>query len=230
MPEVGDVLAGGGVWDGQSWRDPKSKNVLAVFAHPDDEVLGAGGTLAKHAENGDKVGIVILADRGMYPAVSNAAKTLTGSDCVFCRDFPDQALDTIPLTSLISVVEEYDWADVVYTHHPGDLNQDHALTAQAVLTAFRPKPGEKPRTILACEVLSSTEYTYPRVFQPNWYVELKGDQLNKKVDALRCYTTEVQPAPHPRSLYGVTNLAMCRGSEVGVHHAEAFQLLRHGPA
>lgn len=223
-------------------------NVLCVMAHPDDEVLGCGGALAKHAEAGDSVQVLVLSYRDeLLDRFHEAVRAL---GCAGASELPgggmaasfaimnttgggprleDQRFDTRPLSEIADTVRNwYSTADnnVIYTHHPADLNLDHALTSRAVLTAFRPKPGEKPRTILACEVLSSTEYTYPPAFQPNWYVSLTGEQLEKKVQALECYETEIQPWPHPRSKLGVRNLAAYRGQSIGVEAAEAFQLLR----
>lgn len=207
-------------------------NVLAVFAHPDDEVLGAGGTLAKYAENGDDVIVVCLGIRGLDREYNAACETLCGKGAHAFFNLPDQQFDTLPFQEVVAQIEGhalYEPADVIYTHHPGDLNLDHALVARAVVTAFRPKPGTKPRTILACEVLSSTEYTYPLAFAPNYFVALSGDQLQKKVDALACYQSEVREWPHPRSALGIRNLAAVRGQQVGVERAEAFQVLRVGP-
>lgn len=208
-------------------------SVLCVVAHPDDEVLGCGGTLAKHAEEGDEVWILILSCRGLERQIRKAAKTIGSVPPrrVWTDYVDDQKFDIIPVSAISNAVRQYQRGiDIIYTHHPQDLNLDHALTARAVLTAFRPKPGEKPRTILACEVLSSTEYTYPRAFQPNWFVALTGEQLERKIEAMRCYETELCEWPHPRSILGIRNLAAVRGQESGVERAEAFQLLRRGPA
>lgn len=202
-------------------------NVAAVVAHPDDEVLGCGGTLAKHVEAGDDVIVSILGRPGVSPA--DALKVL-GVPAWFPGSLPDQRFDTVPFVKLVEQVHGGRTSllspDIVYTHHPGDLNLDHALTARAVLTAFRPKPGEKPRTILACEVLSSTEYTFPQVFQPNWYETLTAHHVLCKVAALQCYPSEIKQLPHPRSSGGVRDAAYYRGSQCGVRYAEAFQLLR----
>lgn len=205
-------------------------NVLAVMAHPDDEVLACGGTLAKHAENGDGVTVLAMC-KTRASKHSFAACEVLGADSMFCT-YPDQQLDSYaPLSYVVNEILTHPFPDpdVIYTHHPGDLNLDHALTARAVLTAFRPNPGSRPRTILGCEVLSSTEYSYPRTFSPNWYEALSHDQLERKVEAMRAYESELHDFPHPRSVLGIRNLAALRGQEVGVERAECFQLLRRGP-
>lgn len=204
-------------------------NVLCVMAHPDDEVLGAGGALAKHAENGDDVTLIALVGCSREDQMAEACKALGASQWWTANAAPDQRFETVPLSVLVDSVCEFTSSDVIYTHHPADLNSDHALTARAVLTAFRPKPGERCRTILGCEVLSSTEWTFPNSFAPNYFVALSGEQLNKKVTALSCYPTEVELWPHPRSPLGVRNLAAYRGQSIGVEAAEAFVLLRGGP-
>ncbi len=203
------------------------------MAHPDDEVLGCGGTLAKHAENGETVWIRLASTRSASLEMhSRQAADFLGAQWSQVGEFPDQQFDVAPLLEIIEWIEalkEQD-PDVIYTHHPQDINLDHALTARAVLTAFRPKPATKPRTILACEVLSSTEYSYPRTFSPNWYVSLTDAQVGKAQAALRCYESELQLYPHPRSIQALRNRAAMRGSEIGVAYAECFELLRHGPA
>ncbi len=212
-------------------------NILCVVAHPDDEVLGCGGTLAKHAEAGDNVYVRLLSTRSREIS-TQATKAFMALGLVHKEEgdfspflvapaFPDQEADTVAFKTIADWVwHESPEPDVVYTHHPGDLNLDHALTAKAVLTAFRPKPGEKPRTILACEVLSSTEWTFPQQFQPNWFESITVAQLLKKIDAMACYPSEVKASPHPRSRWGIENVAKTRGQQVGVAFAEAFQLLR----
>lgn len=207
-------------------------NVLAVFAHPDDEVLGAGGTLAKHAENGDEVWLCYLSYRDHLRKPRAAASIALGVPVTSgtVMQLPDQKFDTVAFLDITQFLELQNFdPDVIYTHHPQDLNLDHALTARAALTAFRPKPDTKPRTILAAEVLSSTEWTFPPAFKANYFVALSGAQLQKKVDALACYESEVRDWPHPRSALGIRNLAAYRGQQCGVEAAEAFEVLRIGP-
>lgn len=200
-------------------------NVLCVAAHPDDEVLGAGATLAKHAQNGDDVLVKIMARRDLLDNAMAASRTL-GYNPVVSSDFPDQRFDSIELLKLICFAEWSVDPDIVYTHWPGDLNLDHALTARAVLTAFRPKPDTRKRTILAMETLSSTEWG-AEPFPANWYVEVNASQMIRKCEALKCYTTEIQNWRHPRSPHGVYNQAERRGYECGAVYAEAFHVLRH---
>ncbi len=218
-------------------------DVLAVFAHPDDEVLGCGGTLAKHAENGDTVFVRILSTRNRELSTNASEAFLAlglnrnhdgkGPEPFFCGGVPDQKFVTLPVSELLAPIGYVEglFPDIVYTHHPEDLNLDHALTAKATLVCYRPKPNWPKGScrIMACEVASSTEYTYPRVFQPNWYEGLSDEQTSKASEALRCYESELEIWPHPRSQLGIVHRAKVRGSEVGVEFAEAFQLLRAGP-
>ena len=202
-------------------------NVLCVVAHPDDETLICGGTLAKHAEAGDDVCVFAFCFTRASGNYKAACETL-GTQAI-STDFPDQRLDRESFSHLVGTIEMTDFPDpdLVITHHPSDLNLDHELVARAVLTTFRPKPGQKPQTILAGETPSSTEYSWGRpLFEPTWFEALSAEQLDKKIEALKHYSTEVEVFPHPRSPTGLRNLAAVRGQQVGVERAEAFQLLR----
>lgn len=201
-------------------------DVLAVFAHPDDEVLGAGATLARHVREGDKVTVATLC-RTRASEYQRAALTALGVHRPEAGTYPDQALDTVGMTALVSWVE---WIgpvpDVVYTHSPADLNLDHELVARAVLTAFRSASGLTPRAIYGCEVPSSSEYAWKERFEPNWWVGVAlGDCLAAEA-AMRCYVTETRTYPHPRSAAMLTARWALRGAQIGVAKAEAFQLLR----
>lgn len=221
-------------------------SVLAVVAHPDDEVLGCGGTLALHAARGDSVTILILGE-GMRSRTAHTDEQVTalhddaraaarelGIDDVRLEQLPDNAFDSVPLLDVVKLVEAAGDSvapTVVYTHHPGDLNVDHGVTTRAVLTAFRPLPGTPARTLLSFETLSSSEWNYapgaPR-FRPQWYVDI-GMVIERKVRALEAYRSEIRDYPHPRSSRGVEVASRRTGLDVGVEHAEAFELLRHGP-
>jgi len=218
------------------------RRVAAIFAHPDDETLGAGGALALHAARGDEVQILLLATgltaraETEAPALATlrgqaeaAAKKL-GAASVSFADFPDNAMDTVPLLDVIKRVENFlaDFeAETIYTHHGCDLNIDHRITQQAVVTACRPLPGVGSTEILGCEVNSSTEWAVAPAapFMPNEFVDI-ADVLDRKVAALECYEDEIRPWPHPRSAEGVRTLARWRGAQCGREAAEAFQVIR----
>lgn len=225
-----------------------SKSVLVVAAHTDDEALGCGGTLARHAARGDRVSALFMtngvgarvqatggqtggqhADRRATAAEKAGAALGIGKR--FSEAFPDNAMDTVPLLEIVRAVEIAIAAvqpEVIYTHHAGDLNIDHALTARAVLTACRPQPGFCVTEIYAFEVPSSTEWAGPRVesaFLPSHFVDIT-DHWAAKRDALEAYREEMRPAPHSRSTEGLMALSAWRGAQVGMHRAEAFESLR----
>jgi LmbE family N-acetylglucosaminyl deacetylase len=219
-----------------------TRKVAAIFAHPDDEVLGAGGALALHGAVGDDIRIALLATglaaRGTAPAddlehlraQAEAAAKCLGAGPVTFHDFPDNAMDTVPLIEIVRAVEAFldDFpADIIYTHHGGDLNIDHRITRDAVLTACRPIPGARPIEIFACEVNSSTEWAAPPhpAFAPSDFLDI-ANVLEAKVAALECYTGEIRDWPHPRSSEGVRALARWRGSQCGREAAEAYELVR----
>ena len=219
-----------------------SKSVLVVAAHPDDEVLGCGGTIARHVAEGDLVHVVFMADgvqsRRMdgseelqlrNQARDEALKILGVSECNVL-DFPDNRMDSLPLLDVVQALEpiiKQVQPSRVYTHHHGDLNVDHRVTHQAVMTACRPVPGSSVREILAFEVMSSTEWATPGVapFVPNAFVDI-SDYLPKKLEALAAYDMEMRPAPHSRCVTNIEALARHRGNCVGVEVAEAFEVIR----
>ena len=224
--------------------------VLAVAAHPDDEVLGCGGTLARHALAGDRVDILFVADgvssRGELGHVANsgqaaaapakrleaaaAAARALGARPPRTLMFPDNRLDTVALLEVVRKVEaciaEVE-PDIVYTHHRGDLNIDHEITHRAVLTACRPVPGSKVQAIYTFEVASSTEWNSPAPgpFQPLRYVDISAT-LERKMAALRCYEHEMRAYPHARSYEAVEALVRLRGAQAGLPAAEAFGVVR----
>lgn len=226
----------------------EKRNILVVVAHPDDEILGCGGTMSRHACEGDDVHILILAEgatsrdrhrnaglRGddiesLREAARKAAETL-GTALPMFRDFPDNRMDRVELIEVIKEVEGVVFElcpDVIYTHHAFDLNIDHRITHQAVLTACRPEPGKKDTAIYAFETISSTEWSGQsgnRSFSPNYFINI-SEHLDNKIKALKSYGMELRPFPHLRSVEAVQHLARYRGASVGIHAAEAFELIR----
>lgn len=224
------------------------ERVMVIAAHPDDEILGCGGTIAWHAARGDEVHVALLAegltsretkrDRGTkskelgeLATVAIAANTLLGASTVQVMDLPDNRMDSLDLLDVVKRVEALIDARkpaIVYTHHPGDVNVDHQLTHKAVVTACRPQPGALVKELLFFEVLSSTDYQVPGMapaFLPNHFVDITGT-LEAKLKALRIYQGEMRPWPHSRSIEAVEHLARLRGANVGLAAAEAFCLGR----
>lgn len=222
-------------------------NILVVAAHPDDEVLGTGGTIARRTSEGHTVTIMILAEgitsradvKGkeaarqlnvLHKQARNVGKFLGASDVRLCG-FPDNRMDTVPLIDVVrkieQVVEEVQ-PMIVYTPHRGDLNIDHSVTFRATLTATRPMEGRPVKCVYAYEVGSSSEWSFQAfapVFHPTSYSDI-SKTLAAKMEAMTMYTGEVRPFPHPRSPAAISARAQFHGSVVGLHAAEAFELIR----
>ncbi len=226
-------------------RDRES--VLVVVAHPDDEILGCGGTMARLANEGHEVRIAILAEgmtsryqqrdqadrkqlNHLHSHAQQAADKVRAKELVLCK-LPDNRMDTVPLLEVVKVVEELlerFRPSVIYTHHSGDLNVDHGVVHRAVLTATRPVPGQRVGEIYAFEVPSSTEWAFQRLeptFRPCVFVDISAT-LDTKISALACYDTETRAFPHPRSPEALRAIAMRWGSVAGFQAAEAFELIR----
>ena len=222
--------------------------VLVVAAHPDDEVLGCGGTLARHADAGDPVHILILAEgatsrdaarnrKGRAKEIeqlrdaARAAAQALGAEAPRFGGLPDNRMDSLDLLDVVKVVEQVvaELAPrIVYTHHSGDLNIDHRITHQAVLTACRPLPDSTVRAVYGFETVSSTEWAGPAAgsaFLPARFVGI-ADHLDAKLRALDCYAGEMRSFPHARSRENVEALARHRGASVGLAAAEAFTVIR----
>lgn len=217
--------------------------VLVVAAHPDDEVLGCGGSMARHADQGDSVDVLILGtgalsrEHGSPQEVealqqqAREAGRILGARGVRVCDFPDNRFDSVDRLDIVKRVEEEIrqlTPEVIYTHHGGDLNVDHRRTFEAVVTACRPQGTMTVRRILSFEVPSSTEWQSPTVdapFAPNVFVDVAAS-LARKLEALQAYAGEVRDFPHPRSIDALKALAAWRGAASGMTAAEAFQLVR----
>lgn len=221
-------------------------SVLVVAAHPDDEVLGCGGAIAKHAQRGEDVAVCFLSDgvtsRGSEAdhapelqrrrAAAIEAAGILGVSQVRFGALPDNCMDSIDLLTIARAVEahirEFGPA-IIYTHFAGDLNVDHRLTHEAVLTACRPQPPSGVVTVLQFETTSSTEWRAPSAsfaFQPDWFVDI-DETLDTKLKALDAYAEEMRPWPHARSRKALEHLARWRGATIGRAAAEAFVLARH---
>ena len=212
------------------------RGVVAIAAHPDDEVLGCGGVLALHARAGDAVTIVIACEGeshrygpsgvGQRSHIRRAAAALGVHD-VRPLGFPDQALDTLRLTELITPLEKVlreVRPRVAYCQYGGDVNRDHHILFQALLVATRPTESYLD-AVYAFDTASSTEWAYPRTFVPDTWVDVSAT-LGAKLEAMACYESEVRPYPHPRSLQALENRARAFGNQVCLDAAEVFMTVR----
>lgn len=220
--------------------------VLVVAAHPDDEVLGCGGAIARLLSSGKEVHVLILGgittsrykssdkeESWKLKAFKNesekCAKSL-GITSLTRRNLKDNRFDSVPLIKVIKYVEGLKKKvkpDLVLTHDFSDLNIDHRIVHQAVMTAFRPSADYRSTAIASFEVPSSTECQDQEMvsFKPNSYVNITP-YISKKLKALGCYKSELKKFPHPRSLKGVEVLSKKRGMEAGLNNAEAFRIIR----
>ena len=223
-------------------------NVLVIAAHPDDEVLGCGGSMAKWSKLGYEVNVIILSEGStsrdkkrnrkkhkeylneLNICATNACKIL-GIQSVELLNYPDNRMDKVDLLDIVKTVEAFIEKlkpEIVVTHHSGDLNIDHQIIHQAVMTACRPIVGKTVKRILSFEVQSGTEWqsqSINRPFVPNWYEDI-NESLEMKIKALEAYSPEMREWPHSRSIKAVEYLAKWRGASIGVEAAEAFMLLR----
>lgn len=223
------------------------KKILVIVAHPDDEILGLGGTVRKHVNNGDVVSCIILGE-GMTSRKNNRndteqsiinslhentvqASKIIGYKEVFFANLPDNRFDSVNLLDIIKIVEEYIGKikpDIIYTHHHGDLNIDHKQTFEAVITACRPVGDYSVKEIYTFETPSSTEWNFRyenNSFKPNVFIDVKGT-LRAKLDGMACYRTELRDFPHPRSIKTLEIIAQRWGTVVGKEYVEAFELIR----
>ena len=213
-----------------------ARSVLVIAAHPDDEVLGCGGTVALHARAGDEVTAVIACEgeslRYGPGGVGQSEHSRRAAEMLGLKEsrrlgFPDQRLDTLTLLDLIAplerAVQEVRPA-VVYCQFGGDANRDHELLFRAALVATRPL---EPflEAVYAFDTASSTEWGYPRSFVPDTWVDI-STTLEQKLCAMACYESEVRPYPHPRSLEALRHRAHAWGNQCCMEAAEVFMTVR----
>jgi LmbE family N-acetylglucosaminyl deacetylase len=215
--------------------------ILIVAAHPDDEVLGCGGLIARESRRGHHCHVLFLTDGsgGRYDSETSAthrqnaetANRIIGSASIIRERFPNQEMESVPVARIAQCIEghlERLNPVAVYTHHAGDLNRDHRIACEATLVACRPYPGQCVRELYSYYVPSSTEYgavSRQDIFAPSVLVNI-ADTLDKKIEALTAYSTECHPFPHPRSPESIRGHARYWGLTVGMQYAEPFELLR----
>jgi N-acetylglucosamine malate deacetylase 1 len=215
-------------------------NILVLAAHPDDETLGCGGTVAKLSNEGHNIHLITFTDGGSARIAPGDkadrrhtiqhVSELLGIKSYKSFDFPDNAMDTVALIEIIKAIEQYTHdkdmnPDIVFTHSPYCLNIDHRIVYNATITAFRGLACFNPIKILAYEVPSSSEWNPISNFLPNCYFDITKT-LDKKLEALKIYSDEMRSHPHPRSLENCRRLAMIHGAESGLDAAERFMILR----
>jgi len=221
------------------------KKILIIAAHPDDEVLGCFGTVAKLVKEGYEAYTLILGEgktsRDEQRVVENKkdeikilnneiqnANNIIGIKKIFVESFPDNRFDSVDLldiVKIISKIKEEIRPDIIFTHYENDLNIDHQITYKAVLTATRPMKNESVKEIYSFEILSSTEWKYPISFSPDVFFDI-SNTINLKLDAMKEYNSELCIYPHPRSLEGIRLNTKYQGMRVGKEYVEAFKSVR----
>lgn len=217
--------------------------IMVIAAHPDDEILGCGATIAKHISENDQVLTLILGtgwtsrkdvtevDTKLESLKNDItlANNIIGVTQIITKDFPDNSFDSVPLLEIIHSIEtvmgEFK-PTIIYTHHHADVNIDHRRVSEAVQAATRPTPESIIKKVLAFEVPSSSEWSFRKttMFSPNYFVDT-SKFIELKIEALKKYSSEIRDFPHPRSAEYIQALAKTRGGQVGYTSAEAFELV-----
>ncbi len=213
-----------------------AKKVLVIAAHPDDELLGCGATIAMHASIGDEIKSIILCEgetmrnqdnSAKISSTNNAAKILGVKETI-CIGLPDQHLDTLPIVDIISpieqIVKEFQ-PNIVYCHYGKDLNRDHQLVFEAAMVALRPK-NTFLESIYSFYIVGSTEWGVPCSFNADTWIGFDEYFMQKKLEAFSCYESELCEYPNPRSLDALVNLAKYTGNQCCMEYAESFITIR----
>ena len=228
----------------------ENKRILIVVAHPDDELLGLGGTMNKLINDYNVQTHVVILGEGITSRSDKRDPKLWENELIIHRkniqnaqisigyhslslyNFPDNRFDSVDLLDIIKVVEKEknDFKpNIIFTHHGGDLNIDHQKTFEAVMTACRPMESEIVKTIITFETPSGTEWrasSDPKHFLPNLYFQISKENLEAKIKGMESYEFESRVYPHPRSPEALKIYAQKNGIIVGMTFAEAFCLIR----
>jgi len=221
------------------------KNILVVAPHADDEVLGCGGSIAKHVRLGDKVYVAIMTNAAIGAPELFSSESITavraealeshkslGVEETLFFDFPAPQLEQYPqykIASILNALIKEKNIDTMYIPHKGDLHLDHGVIYNASLVAARPVPGQCVRHIYAYETLSETEWGHPTVeafFIPRYFNVLNDLDFASKIKAMQCFSSQLKEFPNTRSIKAIEHLSALRGAYVGANTAESFDIIR----
>ena len=221
------------------------KIVLVIAAHPDDEILGCGGTIARFAKQGCEIFTMILGEGITSRDTKRSgvkrkkelnelkqqviyANNIIGAKEVFIHGLADNRFDTVPFLDVVKLIEKVKkdvHPDIIFTHYEKDLNIDHQITYKAAITAARPIGEHFAKEIYSFEILSSTEWNWPNTFSPDVFFDISST-IALKMKAMEQYKSEIRQFPHPRSILGIKVLSEYRGMQAGIQHVEAFKCVR----
>lgn len=219
----------------QKLKYPKKDKLYIIAAHPDDEILGCGGTIIKFKEKYD-ISVVFMTNGTSARGKNKKDEDIRKKACLdlfkflklkkpIFMNFPDNKMDSVPLLQIIRKLERIikkEKPKIIFTHCSECLNIDHRITFQAVMTACRPLKNCSVKKILSFEILSSTEWSkFRKSFEPNYFIDISST-FKKKLIAMKFYKKELRKYPHSRSLKAIESLARYRGISCGVNYAEGF--------